>query len=95
VSYQDLLDSSHYKWQPVTESDVEEILGACSDFDDWVNDDDGAWYAWRFARTLFEIPFDAKEVTKIKKWMSSREDFEEWVDHESNRRDEAQERYQY
>ena len=75
VSYEVLTDSVLFSWIPVGQSDAREMLDSCQTFDDWVESDDRAWYAYKYAESCFEIPFGSTSVQRVKSWMASRDDF--------------------
>ena len=93
VSYDVLKKSILFSWHPVEESNARMILENCQAFDEWVLRYDRAWYAYTYAASTFEIPFDSKQVKRINGWMSSRQEFLKALEEESQRLDYMLDQY--
>ena len=93
VSYEVLKDSALFSWNPVGQSDAQEMLDSCQTFDDWVTSDDRAWYAYKYSESSFEIPFGSASVERVKNWMSSRDNFVKALEEEGIVQDYVMEQY--
>ncbi len=85
VSYDVLEGSILFSfWHPIEEPYARIILENCQAFDEWVLQNDRTWYAYTYAESAFEIPFDSKQVNRINGWMLSRQDFLKALEEESD-----------
>ena len=85
VSYTNLVDGLMFSWNPIEESDAYDMLKTLQDFDDWVAGNDRIWYVHKYTEHCFEIPFNSREVERIKNWMVSREYFLQALEDENDR----------